>query len=94
MAEFLSGCFADSGAGGIDCIKGMMKSEDHQVTCVAHCQKTWFEPKVLGFSARQRPKVHIQLHNTRLVAKEKMSKMSPELNPFENLWRELKSAIG
>ena len=50
----------------------------------------------MGPPARQRPKAHIQKH-AGMVEKEKMdcfTMASNDLSPTENLWYELKSAIG
>ena len=54
------------------------------------CKRTWFESKIMGPPARQRPKAHIQKHAGMVEKGKKVLKwpaMSPDLNP-------LKSAIG
>lgn len=55
----LRGRFVASGTGGIQCIKGMMKSEDYQGISARNVlpsvRKLGRRQKVLGLSAGQRP---------------------------------------
>src|SRR4029434_1702963 len=55
----LWGCFAASGTGGLDRITGIMKSENLERN-VLPSVRTWFESKIMGPPARQRPKAHTQ----------------------------------
>ncbi len=50
-------CFAASGTGCIDCVNGIMKSDDYQrilgAQCSGQCQKAASPPAVMGLPAGQ-----------------------------------------
>ena len=53
-SQMFWGCFAASGTGCLDCVHGIMKSEDYQrVQCRAQCQKAGSPSEVMGLPAGQ-----------------------------------------
>ena len=96
------GCFAASGTGCLDCVQGIMKSEDYQkilgrnvgpsVRKLGLCPRSWVfqqdnDPKHTSKSTQKWMKrKHWQVL--------KWPAMSQDLNPIEHLWRDHKIAVG
>lgn len=92
-------CFT-SCTGGTGGIKQIMKWKDYRGILewnVTQCHKTTFEVKVLGLSVDNDPKHTSNRTNEWLKRKRwtvlKWPAMISDLNPIENFWRKLKSAI-
>ncbi len=47
------GCFATFGTGYLDCMNGIMKSDDYQRILGFQCQKAASPPEVMGLPAGQ-----------------------------------------
>lgn len=89
------GCFAASGTGCPDCVQSIMTSEEEIVGCKVG-------PSVRNLGLRPRSKAFQQNNDPKQISKIlqkwmktkcwrvlKWSTMSMDLNPIENLWRDL-----
>uniref|UniRef100_A0A3B1JPD6 Uncharacterized protein n=1 Tax=Astyanax mexicanus TaxID=7994 RepID=A0A3B1JPD6_ASTMX len=83
----LWGCFAASGTGALDRITGIMKSENYQEILEQNVL-----PSVRKLGLSRRSWVFQQDNDPKNTSKS--TQECPDLNPIENLWGELKSAIG
>ncbi len=63
------GCFATFGTGYLDCMNGIMKSDDYQRILGFQCQKAASPPEVMGLPAGQWPETHFKKHSEMVTNK-------------------------
>ncbi|KAK7143817.1 hypothetical protein R3I93_014851 [Phoxinus phoxinus] len=96
------GCFTASGTGCLDCVQGIMKSEDYQRILGRNVgpsvRKLGLRPRSWVFQQDNDPK-HTSKSTQKWMATKrwrvlKWPAMIPDLNPIEHLRRDLKIAVG
>ncbi len=96
------GCFAASGTGCLDCVNDIMKSDDYQrilghniaasVRKLRLHQRSWvFQQDNVPKHTSKSTQKWLQTKHWRIL---KWPAMSPNLNPIEHPWKDLKTAVG
>ncbi|KAI2664860.1 Transposable element Tcb1 transposase [Labeo rohita] len=99
-SKMFCSCFAASGTGCLDCVNSIMKSDDYQRmghNVVANVRKLRLHQRSWVFQQDNDPKHTSKSTQKWLQTKRrrvlKSPAMSPDLNPIEHQWRDLKQQL-